>query len=83
MDEKEALRWLTDYCLMSPITASKSISFIQKNRSYVICYNYGQDLVKNYVELNGGTANDPQKRWELFGWLLSNPVTPSDLQNKK
>ncbi|MEJ0104009.1 MAG: hypothetical protein WDO19_16220 [Bacteroidota bacterium] len=83
MDEKEALRWLTDYCLMSPLTASKSVSFIQQNRSYVICYNYGLDLVKNYVESNGGTADNSLKRWELFGWLLSNPVTPSDLQNKK
>lgn len=79
MNEKEVLRWLTDYCLMSKLVAEKSVSFIQKNRSYVICYNYGQDLIKNYVESNGGTAGNAAKRWELFGWLLSNPVTPPDL----
>lgn len=83
MDEKEIMRWLTDYCLMSKLVAEKSISFIQKNRSYVICYNYGQDLIKNYVESNGGTENNVAKRWELFGWLLSNPVTPSDLLKTK
>ena len=78
MDDKEVLRWLTDYCLMSKLVAEKSVSFIQKNRSYVICYNYGQDLIKNYVESNGGNKNNPAKRWELFGWLLSNPVTPPE-----
>jgi hypothetical protein len=79
MTEKEALRWLTEYCLMSNVLAEKSISFIRKHRSYVICYNYGQDLVKNYIESRGGTPSDPDKRWKLFGWLLSNPVTPVDL----
>lgn len=79
MSEIEALRWLTEYCLMSPETAAKSILFIRKHRSYVICYNYGQDLVRNYIESKGGTAAAADKRWELFGWLLSNPVTPREL----
>ena len=79
MDEKNAIRWLTEYSLMSNESATKSISFIRKHRSYVICYNYGQDLVKNYIEAKGGTASASDKRWELFGWLLSNPVTPVDL----
>ena len=83
MDEKEALRWLTEYSLMSNELAAKSISFIRKHRSYVICYNYGLDLVRNYIESRGGTASAPDKRWELFGWLLSNPVTPVDLLNDK
>ena len=81
IDEKEAMRWLTQYALMSNEQAAKSISFIRKHRSYVICYNYGQDLVRNYIEKKGGTASAPDKRWELFGWLLSNPVTPVDLLN--
>jgi hypothetical protein len=79
MNEKEALRWLTQYCLMSNELAEKSISFIRKHRSYVICYNYGQDLVKDYIESRGGSSSAQDKRWELFGWLLSNPVTPLDL----
>lgn len=81
--EKEALRWLTDYSLMSNELAAKSISFIRKHRSYVICYNYGQDLVRNYIEAKGGIPSRPDKRWELFGTLLSNPVTPVDLLNEK
>jgi hypothetical protein len=56
--------------------------FIKKYRSYVINYNYGQDLVKDYIERNGGTAKAPEKRWELFDHLLSNPVNPADLVKK-
>jgi hypothetical protein len=57
----------------------KSISFIKKYRSYVINYNYGQDLVKTHIERN---AKTPEKRWELFGQLLSNEMNPADLVGK-
>jgi hypothetical protein len=82
MSQSKARSWLRKYCLMNDETADKSISFIKKYRSYVINYNYGQDLVKNYIEKNGGTAKDPKKRWDLFGKLLSDEVTPADLMKK-
>ncbi len=81
MQEAETIRWLKNYCLMNDEGAKKSISFISKNRSYIINYNYGKDLVKNYIETNGGKEN-AAKQWELFGWLLSNEVKPSDLLKK-
>jgi len=81
-DSTEAARWLMEYCLMSEITASKSISFIEANRSYIINYNYGQELVSEYIESKGGDEAHPEKRWELFYWLLSNPVTPEMLLAK-
>jgi hypothetical protein len=77
--EEDALRWLQEYALFGPESAKKSISFIKKYRSYVINYNYGQDMVKNYIESKGGTATNTSKRWELFGWLLSNQVATQDL----
>jgi hypothetical protein len=76
MNDKQALEWLIKYCLYNEETALKSISFIKKYRSYVINYNYGQDLVRNYVEAKG---TDNKKRWEVFGKLLSNPVLPEEL----
>ncbi|HYK75445.1 MAG TPA: hypothetical protein VEV16_00580, partial [Daejeonella sp.] len=81
MTEAEAIRWMMQYGLSSEETARKSISFIKKYRSYVINYNYGQDMVKKYIEAKGGTAAAPEKRWEIFGWLLSNPVIPAQLYN--
>ncbi|MEP6595726.1 MAG: hypothetical protein ABJA71_07250 [Ginsengibacter sp.] len=79
MSEQQAIQWLKDYCLMNDETAIKSISFIRKNRSYIINYNYGKDLVKQYILSKGG-GESPAKQWELFGWLLSNEVRPADLK---
>nr|WP_295932798.1 hypothetical protein [uncultured Dyadobacter sp.] len=79
MSEQEAARWLTDYCLLPPKGATDYIRFIKKYRSYVINYNYGQDIVKQYIESRGGTAADPAKRWTLFQKLLSTQNKASDL----
>ena len=78
MTEQQAIQWLKDYCLMNDETAVKSISFIRKNRSYVINYNYGKDLIRQYVTSKGGDAS-AEKQWEVFGELLSNEVTITDL----
>ncbi|MEO6723211.1 MAG: hypothetical protein ABIN67_22790 [Ferruginibacter sp.] len=76
MPETTAIQWLMDYGLYNKETAVKSISFIRVNRSYVINYNYGKDLIKNDIESKGGTASNPTKRWELFGELLSREALP-------
>ena len=78
MSETQAIQWLKDYCLMNDESAKKSISFIRKNRSYVINYNYGKDLVGQYIASKGGDAS-VEKKWEVFGELLSNEVLTSDL----
>ncbi|WP_026897029.1 hypothetical protein [Daejeonella oryzae] len=80
MNDDEAIRWLMNYGLFNKEDAVRSLSFSRKYQSYVINYTYGYDLVKNYIERNGGTSNNPSKRWELFKWLLSNEVTPADMQ---
>jgi hypothetical protein len=79
MDQASAMRWLKDYCLMNEETAKKSIQFISVNRSYVINYNYGMQLIKNYIDAKGGGVANPEKSWDIFKELLSNPVLPSDL----
>ncbi|MCF2503095.1 hypothetical protein L0663_06900 [Dyadobacter sp. CY107] len=81
MTDKEALRWLTDYCLLTEKGAADYLRFIKKYRSYVINYNYGQDLVKSYIERTSG--QDSEKRWKAFEKLLSNPMKASDLMAQK
>ena len=78
-NETEAVSWLMKYSLMSEERAKQRIKFIEKYRSYVINYNLGQDIIKNYIEKNGG-ANNNAKRWSLFYELLSTPQTPSGLK---
>ena len=56
---------------------AKRVKFIDQYRSYVINYNLGKDLVRQYVERHAGT-ND-EKRWRVFADLLSSPRLPSDL----
>ena len=77
MSREEALRWITEYRLVSPQEAERYVRFIEKYRSYVINYSYGKDLVGAYVDAVGGT--DEAKRWAVFGELLSNPTVPADL----
>jgi len=79
MNEEEALRWLKDYGLMNDESAKNSIRFIRHYREYVINYNYGKDLVKNYIESSAGNDQSIDERWKLFEKLLSNEVTPEEL----
>jgi hypothetical protein len=79
IDAKEAVRWLAEYALYPRDRAEQRVRFIDQYRSYVINYNLGKDLVRRYVESQGGTADNPGKRWEVFERLLSSPRLPSDL----
>ncbi|HEX8411156.1 MAG TPA: hypothetical protein VF883_20000 [Thermoanaerobaculia bacterium] len=73
----DAAEWLTTYALMSPARARQRVKFIEQYRSYVINYNFGQDLVRQYVESRA--HGDAERRWEVFAELLSSPRLPSHL----
>jgi hypothetical protein len=78
--KEETINWLIKYSLMTREKAEKRIDFIERYRSYVINYNLGKDIVKEYIEREGGTEDNPEKRWELFRHILSTPQTPSGLK---
>jgi hypothetical protein len=78
MTDEQAIEWLEKYALMEHERAVQRLSFIKKYRSYVINYNYGRDLIKDYVIRNGGSADRPEKRWEIFKNVLTKPHTASD-----
>lgn len=80
ISREEAADWLVKYQLNEPERALQRTRFFDQYRSYVINYNLGKDLVANYVESQGGTANNPEKRWEVFRELLSNPNTASTIK---
>lgn len=77
-NEAETISWLMEYSLMSKERAEQRLKFIEKYRSYVINYNLGEDLVKNYIEKIG--ENNNAKRWSAFKMVLSTPQTPSGLK---
>ena len=78
--KEEAVDWLVKYALFEPARAEQRLRFIEKYRSYVINYNYGQDLVKNYVEKKSGKKPTAAKRWDVFTDLLSSPRMPGGLK---
>ncbi|HYG64570.1 MAG TPA: hypothetical protein VEL74_18465 [Thermoanaerobaculia bacterium] len=80
IDGEAAADWLVRYSLTAPERARQRVRFFDQYRSYVINYNLGQDLVREYIEGRGGTEDNPGKRWEEFEKLLSSPRLPSGLR---
>ncbi len=76
VDRATAIHLLMKYALSDEKRSTQRISFIEKNRSSVINYNLGQDIVKAYVERRAG-KNDEQHRWKIFADLLRHPRTAS------
>ncbi len=72
--------WLQKYNLVSKERAEQNLKFFEKYRSYVINYKLGKDIVKNYIEKNGGTSDNDKLRWALFEKIISTPQTPSGLK---
>jgi hypothetical protein len=79
-DRKQATAWLSQYAMMSPVRAEQRTRFFDTYRSYVINYNLGKDLVKQYVESRDGVAAEPARRWDEFARLLASPRLPSGLR---
>jgi hypothetical protein len=80
IDREAAVQWLTRFALMSPERATQRTRFFDDYRSYVINYNLGKDLVKQFIESRGGTDANPDKRWQEFIRLLGSPRLPSGLR---
>lgn len=76
LSKDDAAALLVKHALMSPERAKQRTAFNEKYRSYVINYNLGQKLVREYVESH---AETPAERWKIFTELLSSPRLPSAL----
>jgi hypothetical protein len=82
IDRAAAAAWLSRYAMTPPLRAEQRTRFIDQYRSYVINYNLGKDLVKQYIESRGGTSDRPDVRWREFAALLSSPRLPSGLATR-
>ena len=79
LDRAEAEAFLVRYSLRTEAQAAQRLSFIDTYRSYVINYNLGEHLVRTWVERQGGTLEDPARRWAVFVDLISSPRLPKAL----
>ena len=73
---EQAIDWLSRFALYSPERARQRLRFIDQYRSYVINYNLGKDIAREYVEKSG---SDPAARWKAFTAILTTPRLPGDL----
>ena len=75
--KEETIDWMVAYALRNKESAEKSLSFIEAYRSYIINYNIGEDMVREYMGKN--TSGSQKEKWELFEYLISTPQVPSNL----
>ena len=78
--KEETIDWLVKYGLRDQESAEHSLKFIEAYRSYIINYNVGEDIVRNYVDSKAGESQD--EKWKVFKYLISTPQVPSNLVNK-
>ena len=76
IDGDKVVELFQQYTLMSPEKAQQRLRFVDTYGAYVINYNWGKQLVKEYVEQGADTE---EQRWQRFAKLLSSPRLPSSL----
>lgn len=75
IDAEQAVAYLQQYSLNSEAEARQRLRFFDTYGAYVINYNWGKELVKQYVE----QTDDQDERWARFIKLLSSPRIPSSI----
>jgi len=75
--KEETIEWLVKYALRNHESATQSLKFIEAYRTYIINYNVGLDIVRNYMESTDKITKE--EKWERFEYLISTPQVPSNL----
>lgn len=77
---EQAIALLMKYSLSSEAKAKQRLSFIEHNRSYVVTYNYGQDLVRDYLATRVKDDSHAEL-WSKYLSLLALPKTGSMMED--
>lgn len=80
MTAEETIAWLQRYSLMSRERAERYLRFGEQYRSYVVTYDVGLEMVRDYMERMTAGTDDPELRWRLMRDLYAVPHVPSDLE---
>jgi hypothetical protein len=87
IDAAAAAAYLERYGLYSPERAAQRVKFVDTYRSYVINYNLGERMVRDYVEARlsvetntGDLAVIAERRWKIFLELIASPRLPSGIR---
>lgn len=80
IDRAGAAAWLEKYAMYTKPRAEQRVKFIDQYRSYVINYNLGKDLIREYIARKSGRQPTVARQWREFAALLSSPRLPSGLK---
>lgn len=80
IDRAGAAAWLEKYAMYTKPRAEQRVKFIDQYRSYVINYNLGKDLIRDYMVKKSGRQAAASRQWREFAALLSSPRLPSGLK---
>ncbi|MCX5976424.1 MAG: hypothetical protein NTV33_06255, partial [Coprothermobacterota bacterium] len=80
LSQEEALQRLIEDRQLSRPRAEQQLDFFRCYRAYLISYYLGCDLVRDWVESQGGGPGQVDRRWQLFYQLLTSPLLPEDLR---
>lgn len=72
----DAAQLIAKYAFTSAEGAGKTLSFLERYRSYVINYGLGEQMVTAALEAGGA---GPAERWARMERILSEPTVPADL----
>jgi len=76
ISREQAIEQRRKYGLTSKERAEQSLRFIEQYRAYVLNYNFGKDIVSNYISKQGDLADS---RWQAFERMLTELSTASDM----
>ena len=76
LTREQAIPLIQRYYLASTEKSAQRVGFIDTYRGYVINYNMGLDLAREWVDRAG---EDEAARWQAFEEMLTGPVTASDI----
>ena len=76
LTREEAEPLIQRYYLASREKSAQRVRFIDTYRGYVINYNIGRDLAREWVDSAG---EDETARWQAFEAMLTGPITASDI----
>jgi putative hemolysin len=77
MSRDAALQWLMEFGLETAGTAATRLNVIDAQRSYVVTYNHGKQLLGEYVQRNAAASGDAA--WGVYKAILTTPLSPADL----
>jgi hypothetical protein len=77
---EEGIQRIMKYRIRKREYAEINMKFFEKYRAYIITYSLGEDLVKEYIEIQIVKENETENKWKKFIELLNKPILPAYLK---